>query len=115
MFEKDKLENADCSKLNKAFCKTQDNIMIKSEVVECGYCCLIHEQFALNYARVKSSVIGTDTIYIADRFESCASPVPAYPRGTILARNFSPVPVSFSVYGDQSKNDMTVQPNLIRR
>lgn len=105
-FKKDKLENADCSELNKAFCKTQDNIMIKSEIVNCSCCCLVHERFALNYVRGKSSEAGTDTIYIADIFESytpheAGAPVLLiYPRGTILARNFSAVPVSFTVNGE---------------
>lgn len=92
---------------------------INSQIINCGNCCLIHEQFTLNIIKNRTSQPRTDVIYVANQFRRCPSQeVEAtlngsiYPFGTIVTRNLSAVPVNFIVYGDvEEETSMIVQPN----
>ena len=95
------------------------NRLPDSTVEKCGECCLVHEKFSLNLIKKAINKPGTDTIFRASEFQGC-SPVQIgiaqnssrFPFGSILVRNFSAVPVSFTVFGDtEEETDMTVQSN----
>ncbi|OQA94397.1 MAG: hypothetical protein BWY23_02767 [Spirochaetes bacterium ADurb.Bin218] len=93
--------------------------LLDSTVEKCGECCLVHEKFTLNLIKKATNEPRTDTIFKASEFQGC-SPVQIgiaqnssrFPSGSILVRNFSAVPVSFTVLGDtEEETDMTVQSN----
>lgn len=94
------------------------NRLLDSTVEKCGECCLVHEKFSINLIKKATNEPGTDTIFRASEFQGCSSVQIGtaqssfrFPSGSIFVRNFSAVPVNFTVFGDtEEETDMTVQP-----
>ncbi len=92
--------------------------LLDSTVEKCGECCLVHEKFSLNLIKEATDEPRTDTIFKASEFQGCSSvqigtaqSSSRFPFGSIFVRNFSEVPVNFTVFGDtEEETDMTVQP-----
>ena len=107
------------SSIRKPSFLSRFNRLLNSTVEKCGECCLVHEKFSINIIKKTTDEPRTDTIFRASEFQGCspaqigiAQNSSRFPFGSILVRNFSAVPVAFTVFGDvEEETDMTVQSN----
>lgn len=107
------------SSIRKPDFSSRFNRLLNSTVEKCGECCLVHEKFSINIIKKKTDEPRADTIFRASEFQGCspaqigiAQNSSRFPFGSILVRNFSAVPVAFTVFGDvEEETDMTVQSN----